>query len=119
MERQCLYCKEILRGRADKKYCDDHCRNAYNNQHNRDATNLVRNVNNVLRKNRRLLKQFNPDGTARIKKIQLESKGFNFGFYTNIYTTKTNKCYYFCYDQGYLDTQDGYLTLVVKQDWVM
>jgi len=49
-ERYCLECGEPLIGRSDKKFCDDQCRNAYNNKLNRDHINLYRNINNKLRK---------------------------------------------------------------------
>ncbi len=51
----CLECSEPLRGRFDKKFCGDSCRNVYNNRVNGNVNNYVRNVNNVLRKNRRIL----------------------------------------------------------------
>lgn len=28
----CLNCDKTLKGRTDKKFCDDYCRNSYNNQ---------------------------------------------------------------------------------------
>ena len=37
-------------GRADKKFCSDGCRNSHNNTLNKDSSNLVRNINNRLRK---------------------------------------------------------------------
>jgi hypothetical protein len=29
--RKCLNCDHVLKGRPDKKFCGDYCRNAYNN----------------------------------------------------------------------------------------
>jgi hypothetical protein len=29
--KKCLACNKTLRGRADKKFCDDYCRSNYNN----------------------------------------------------------------------------------------
>lgn len=54
-EKTCLACDKPLKGRLDKKFCDDYCRNNYNNRLNSDQSNYVRNVNNILRKNRRIL----------------------------------------------------------------
>ena len=29
--KKCLSCGKLLKGRVDKKFCDDYCRNNYNN----------------------------------------------------------------------------------------
>jgi hypothetical protein len=49
----CPECGEKIRGRVDKKFCGDACRNSWNNKQNADANNFVRNINNSLRKNRK------------------------------------------------------------------
>lgn len=41
---------EKINGRADKKYCDDFCRNSYNNHLKGQINNVIRNVNNALLK---------------------------------------------------------------------
>ncbi|WP_315824342.1 hypothetical protein [Paraflavitalea speifideaquila] len=55
--RNCPACGKPVKGRADKRFCDDYCRNNYNNQLNSDSVNYVRNVNNILRRNRRILEE--------------------------------------------------------------
>ncbi|MFY0625045.1 MAG: DUF2116 family Zn-ribbon domain-containing protein [Reichenbachiella sp.] len=116
-ERACPECGKAIFGRVDKKFCSDACRNAYNNKSNSDANNFVRNVNNVLRKNRRILLEMNPNGKTKAKRDKMLTKGFNFDFYTNSYTTKAGQEYHYCYDQGYLLLEDGYVLLVVKQEY--
>jgi len=49
--KKCLECGEPIKGRSDKKFCGDYCRNVYNNKINTDSKNLIRNKNNRLRKN--------------------------------------------------------------------
>jgi len=115
MEKQkCLECDEPFVGRIDKKFCSDYCRNAYNNKVNKDSKNLIRNTNNRLRKNWRILEELNPNKKCKISKQRLDSKGFDFNFFTSIYTTKTGNVYYFCYDQGYLILEDDYCALVKR-----
>ena len=118
MEKYCQECQAPLRGRADKKFCSDSCRNSYHNQLNSDASSLMRNVNNTLRKNRRILAGLNPNGKARVNRETLARKGFNFSYFTNIYRTKSGTTYCFCYDQGYVDTEDNYFTLVIKKEYI-
>lgn len=114
MEKGCLECGEKIVGRTDKKFCSDYCRNAHNNNLNKDSKNMVRNVNNLLRKNYRILEELNPDGKIRITKSKLTAKGFNFGYFTSIYTTKTGNTYYFVYDQGYLPLEGDFYALVKR-----
>lgn len=116
MIKSCLECGEPIKGRADKKFCSDYCRNAYNNKLNKDSKHLVRNTNNRLRKNYRILEELNPNGKSKATKSQLVSKGFDFEFITSIYTTKKGTIYYFVYDQGYLPLENDYFALVKKLD---
>ncbi len=112
MEKACLECGEKIVGRTDKKFCSDYCRNAHHNNLNKDRKNMVRNVNNLLRKNYRILEQLNPNDKTRASKSKLLAKGFNFEYFTSIYTTKTGNTYYFIYDQGYLPLEGDYYALV-------
>ena len=50
MNKLCPECGDKIIGRADKKFCCDACRNSHNNALNKDSKNLVRNINNRLRK---------------------------------------------------------------------
>ncbi|MFK8102679.1 MAG: hypothetical protein AB8G15_09145 [Saprospiraceae bacterium] len=117
-KRKCEECEEIIRGRADKKFCSDQCRSSHNNRLNSDANNFVRNINNILRKNRRILTELNPKGKAKVHREKLLAKGFRMEYFTNIYKTKAGKAYHFCYEQGFLELADGYYALVVRQEYV-
>jgi hypothetical protein len=114
-ERNCLDCGEPLHGRADKKFCNDLCRNNYNNQLNSNSYNLVRNVNNILRRNRRVLEELNPTGKTKTTRKKLAAKGFDFDYITSLYQTKTGSTYMFCYEYGYL-LLDGDEVLLVKRE---
>ena len=115
MNKTCLECGEKIVGREDKKFCSDGCRNAYNNKINKDSTNFMRNVNNKLRKNYRILITLNVDGKSKTTRAKLLSKGFDFEFFTNILQTKTGNTYHFLYDQGYLALDNDYFMLVKKE----
>ena len=117
-KRHCAVCDIQIYGRSDKKYCSDQCRTASHNMENRDGTNYMRKVNNILRKNRRILANFNPNGKTKAKESTLMEEGFNFAYHTNVYTTKKGGEYFFCYDQGYIKLEDGWLALVIRQEYV-
>ena len=114
MQKNCLECEEKIVGRIDKKFCSDYCRNAFNNKINKDQNNLVRNINNRLRKNYRILEELNPTDKTRTSRSKLLAKGFSFDYFTSIYTTKTGTVYYFVYDQGYLPLEGDFYALVKR-----
>ena len=101
-KKECLECGEKIIGRSDKKFCNDYCRNAYNNKLNVGDKNLVRNTNNALKKNYKILCELNSTGKTKIARSTLENKRFDFNLFTSIYTTKTGNQYFYCYNQGYL-----------------
>ncbi len=115
MIKTCLECGDKIVGREDKKFCSDGCRNAYNNKINKDSTNFMRNVNNKLRKNYRILSELNPEEKSKTTKSKLLSKGFEFEYFTNILNTNTGNTYYFIYDQGYRVLEADYYMLVKKE----
>ena len=117
-EKICLECGARLMGRVDKKFCNDQCRNVFNNRINKDANDYVRRVNVILRKNRRILSKLMPGDKGKSSKEELLLNGFNFYYYTNIYRTRQEKTYYFIYDMGYLELEDERYALVRKQDYV-
>ncbi|MCD4732176.1 MAG: hypothetical protein K8R74_16335, partial [Bacteroidales bacterium] len=90
-KRLCPECGFEIIGRTDKKFCSDQCRNTFNNRLKQDANNYIRNINNILRKNRRILAELNPKGKSKVTRNKLNEKGFNFDYYTNSYSTKTGK----------------------------
>lgn len=115
MEKLCPECGNKIIGRADKKFCSDSCRNSFNNNFNKDSKNLVRTINNRLRKNYRILEALNPGEKTKISKSKLTTAGFNFNYFTSNYITKAGTVYYFLYDQGYLPINGGEYYALVKR----
>lgn len=110
--KTCLECDEKIIGREDKKFCSDSCRNSYNNRNNKDRNNLVRAINSKLRRNYKVLSELNPKGKRKTSRGNLLSKGFEFGFFTNLKQTKAGNIYYFVYNQGYLYLENDTFMLV-------
>src|SRR4051812_13395528 len=117
--KNCLSCSKVIKGRSDKKFCDDYCRNNYNNQLKAGDNNYVRNINNALRKNRRILQDVLPpkDEMAKTTRNHLHENGFRFKYFTHTYTNKKGNTYFFCYEYGYLPLEnDWYLVVKRKED---
>ncbi len=115
-ERYCLECGTKIIGRIDKKFCSDQCRNTYNNRLNRDETAYMTKINRTLRKNRKILKELNPEGKSKVSRNRLKAAGFDFKYFTHFYKTKEGKVYYFCYEYGYLPLDNGYFALVLNKN---
>ena len=77
---------------------------------------VIRKVNNILRKNRRILAKLTPKGKSKAPKSKLLENGFDFGFHTNTYTTKAGATYYFNYEYGYLELENDWYALVKRDD---
>ena len=114
--RKCLSCGAIVRGRPDKKYCDESCRNSYNYRYHSESHAYVRNINQNLKKNRTILERLLPKQRlmARAPQYRLYSMGFRFQYYTHTHTNKNGKQYFFCYEYGYL-LLDKERVLIVKR----
>ena len=102
-QKTCHCCQQPLRGRSDKKFCNDYCRNSHHNQRNSDVNRYMRSVNYCLRKNRRILQAMLSvtKPIVRISKQQLECKGFSFSYITHQYSNRKGKPVFYCYEFGY------------------
>lgn len=117
--RECLSCSKPVVGRIDKKFCDDYCRNNFNNQTKSASSKTIRNINNALKKNRNILASVLSDqeNTAKITRERLLELGFQFKYRTHSYTTKKGSVYGYCYDYGYLRLErDRFLVVRIKED---
>ena len=117
LTKTCLTCSKTIRGRSDKKFCDDYCRNNYNNQLKAGDNNYVRNINNVLRKNRRILTGIltENDEVVETTRDRLVEEGFRFKYITHTYTSQGHT-YFFCYDYGYLPLEQNTFLVVRRRE---
>ncbi len=114
--KACLNCSKHIRGRSDKKFCNDHCRNTYNNRRNSDSNSYIRSINFYLRKNRRILEGcLLSRQTARTTKSKLNGKGFRFKYFTHTYTNSKGKLFHYCYEYGYLVLEKENVMIIRKQ----
>jgi uncharacterized protein YjdB len=115
--KQCLFCSNKITGRTDKKFCNDYCRNAYNNQLKSANSPAVRNINNTLIKNRRILEtMLGEEKMIKQLKEKLLTQGFNFKYFTHNYTNQKGNVYYFCYEYGYLPLEHDWFLIVKRKD---
>ena len=102
--KTCLACNKPITGRIDKKFCDDSCRNNFNNRLYNYSIPVIRNINNVLRKNRQILESLLSNIENKelvIERKELAEKGFQFEYFTELFKPDKKELYYYCYDYGY------------------
>jgi hypothetical protein len=116
--RACLLCSKTLKGRSDKKFCDDYCRASFNNELKSAVNNQVRNINNALGKNRRILESLlsSNEQTAKVNSEKLLQKGYQFKYHTHLYSTKNGNTYYYCYEYGYLPLENNRYLIVKRNE---
>ncbi|MCD8540690.1 MAG: hypothetical protein LRY55_13670 [Leadbetterella sp.] len=108
--RTCPECGSRLIGRADKKFCSDMCRSTHNNRLAAFKNNTIRNINNTLKRNRRILDERCPAAEARVLRKTLA--GFDFSYFTHLRKTRKGNTCYCVYDLGYQEIGNGIILIV-------
>ena len=118
MERKCLNCNEQLEGRTDKKYCNDYCKSNFNYEKNKQKENsLFKQIDLQLKKNRRLLREYNRAGKSTVRKEKLEAAGFNPKYFTHYWKNSKGLVYLFCYEYGFLKLTENGRSKYVLVEW--
>lgn len=107
IKRLCKDCNDVLLGRMDKKFCNDHCRSNYNNRERAENDGVVKAINLILKRNRNILEKFNPNGKALVNRIKLEAAGFDPNYHTHTSDAEDGHHYTYCYEQGYQKLASG------------
>jgi len=114
-QRTCIECGDTLRGRSDKKFCSDSCRNTHNNRANNYSNESIRKINQALRRNRRILEDLYSRGKTTIHASLLLEKGYNFNYLTNYDRTRTGKFCVFCYELGLLKVDHNQFDILKRE----
>jgi len=116
--KECLYCKKQLVGRTDKKFCDPHCKSSYQYQQAKEQPERFYNiVDNQLKLNRKILKEYNKGGKVTVRAEILKEIGFNPNFFTHYWKNTKGDVYLFVYEYGFLKKQEGSREKFVLIKW--
>lgn len=104
--RICKFCENsinLLKGRKDRLFCDETCKNRYHNTQIYEEQQEIKRVQLILKRNRRVLKKmFVRKDRDLLDKIVLLKEGFEFDYHTHFVTSKIKKNQFtFCFDYGY------------------
>ena len=104
----CLNCKKELIGRTDKKFCDPQCKSAYQYQQAKEQPERFYNkVENQLKLNRKILKEFNKGGKVTVRAELINELGFDANFFTHFWKNKKGEVYLFVYEYGFLKIKEA------------
>ncbi|MCG9880137.1 MAG: hypothetical protein MH472_06010 [Bacteroidia bacterium] len=105
--KTCQFCNKNVLGRSDKKFCDDHCRSAFNNKKYSEKFQSIKEVDRVLKRNRNILAIMFEHTQNSIDERKIMELGFMFQFHTHVKKHKNGQQIVFCYDYGYSKSQKG------------
>jgi len=122
IHKECRHCGKALEGRSDKKFCDPQCKSAYQYKKEKEQPDRFYNkVDNQLKLNRRIMKEFNRGGKVTVRCKLLLDLGFDPKFFTHYWKNKKEEVYLFIYEYGFLkkneNGNDKYI-LVMWQDYM-
>lgn len=98
-----MHCGQVLSGRTDKKYCDLHCKSAHQYKKSKeDPVRFYNKVDNQLKLNRKILKEYNKGGKVTVRNETLLNLGFDPNFFTHFWKNQKGDVYLFVYEYGFL-----------------
>ena len=114
----CLSCGKELAGRSDKKFCDPYCKSSYHYKKSiEDEPRFYNKVDNQLKLNRRLLKNYNKAGKATIRAKTMMVNGFNPNYFTHYWKNDSGDVYLFVYEYGFLKKKEHGINKYILVKW--
>ena len=110
---RCLDCNSPLKGRMDKKFCNDVCR-VRNHRRISDRANTVKRVEKVLIRNRSLLVSLKHRSEIKMTEegrfVWLRRNGFDFNFHTHVQPLEDGRLAIMCFEEGYILHGEGLIS---------
>jgi hypothetical protein len=114
---KCKICSSIISGRSDKKFCSPKCKNYYHTNLRKVTDIAVKEINKILHRNRSILLDIlgKHKIQAKIERMVLDKKKFNFKYHTHFHTNSANKVYNFVYDLAWMEFSDNEVLIIRKR----
>lgn len=107
-----MECGQNLKGRSDKKFCDDYCRSSYNYRSLKAEHKELNRIHKILKRNRKILKLFWEAEQRKVERKLLELNGFCFKHLTKMELQSNGKVRYCIYDYAYELEEEGQVKLL-------
>lgn len=116
--KECIHCGKELGGRTDKKFCDPQCKSAFQYHKEKNRPDRFYNiVDNQLKLNRKILKEYNRGGKVTVRSEVLLELGFNPKYFTHYWKNQKGDVYLFVYEYGFLKLKEGGKNKYVLVQW--
>src|SRR5687767_8091940 len=113
----CLECEKILRGRSDKRFCDQKCKNNYYNEFRRAKQPFqFRQINRILIHNRNILRELFENNKTRILKKEICLEGYLHSYFTHVIIGQEKTDSFFCYDYGIREESEDYYVVLKSNE---
>jgi hypothetical protein len=117
-QRTCLACDKELKGRSDKRFCDLHCKSSYHYRRSlEEAPRFYNKVDNQLKLNRKILKQYNKAGKATVRASLIKEDGFNPNYFTHYWKNNKEDVYLFVFEYGFLKKNEHGVEKYILIKW--
>jgi hypothetical protein len=116
---QCVECGKELPGRIGQKFCNVYCKSAFHYKKSKhEESSRYDIVLTKIKLNRRILKMYNLAGQSQINEELLLKEGFDSRYHTNSWSAKNGNKYYFCFEFGFRNLNDGKYMLIKWQNYM-
>ena len=114
---KCKICNTIVKGRSDKKFCSQRCKNYYHLNLRKVTAIAVKEIDIILHRNRSILLEVVGKNLMqkKIERIVLERKKFNFNYNTHSHINSKNKTLFWVYDFAWMSFSDDEILIVRKR----
>jgi len=116
MKRICPVCGNPVHGRRDKIFCTVKCKSEYHRMVHEEADSVSKKTDKILHRNYIILfeEMKGYEKQAKVPRINLDRKNFNYNYYTGTYINSRGKTYYYVYDYGWMPFSDQEI-LIIKR----
>ncbi len=114
---RCVICKEIFKGRSDKKFCSVGCKNNYHAKLQKASDDYTTRIDKLLHRNHKILMVIMGKSTQqkKVSRAELVKVNFNFDYVTGYYQNSQNKIYHYVYDFAWMAFSSQEILIVRNQ----
>lgn len=116
MDRLCKICSKPLRGRSDKIFCSNDCKNHYHKNLRYASKKAAIEINGYLKRNYSILTELLDKNKTQVKVYRnvLEKKKFRFKYHTHYHINSNNKMFHYIYDLAWMEFSDDEILIIKK-----